>query len=295
MRRIMRHFGVQTVYHAAAYKHVPIVEYNVVEGVRNNVLGTRALARAASECAVDTFVLVSSDKAVRPANVMGATKRVAEVIMQALAAERPHTRFVIVRFGNVIGSSGSVIPLFREQIARGGPVTVTHAEAERYFMTIPEAAQLVLQAGAMGSGGDVFVLDMGQPIRIVDLARRMIHLAGMEVREEGASGSGIELRLIGLRPGEKLREELVVGDDVSATGHPMILRAFEEFLPWSEIDRVLDELSTACENYDCNRIRAIFSSIVHGFDTRYGCSDPLAAPREEGRGRVEQLYPARIR
>jgi FlaA1/EpsC-like NDP-sugar epimerase len=295
MRRIMRHFGVQTVYHAAAYKHVPIVEYNVVEGVRNNVLGTRALARAAAECAVDTFVLVSTDKAVRPSNIMGATKRVAEIIMQALAAERPHTRFVIVRFGNVIGSSGSVIPLFRDQIARGGPVTVTHAEAERYFMTIPEAAQLVLQAGAMGSGGDVFVLDMGQPIRIVELARRMIHLAGLEVREEGEPGPGIELRLIGLRPGEKLREELLVGDDVSATGHPMILRAFEEFLPWSELGRVLDDLAAACEHYDCGRIRGIFATIVHGFDARYGCSDPLAVVVEDGRGRVERLQPVRNR
>jgi len=223
MRMIMSTFGVETVYHAAAYKHVPIVEFNVIEGVRNNVLGSLNAARAAAETGVDTFVLVSTDKAVRPVNIMGASKRMAELVLQALADEGQRTRFVIVRFGNVIGSSGSVVPLFREQIRSGGPVTVTHAEAHRYFMTIAEAAQLVLQASAMGSGGDVFVLDMGEPIRIVDLARRMILLAGMEVRDETNPNGDIEIKMTGLRPGEKLYEELLVGDNVGATGHPMIL------------------------------------------------------------------------
>ena len=299
MRMIIDNFAVETVYHAAAYKHVPIVEHNVVEGVRNNVLGTVNVARAAAECSVSTFVLVSTDKAVRPSNIMGASKRVSEMVMQAMAAAGGRTRFVIVRFGNVIGSSGSAIPLFTRQINTGGPVTVTHADAERYFMTIPEAAQLVLQASAMGSGGDVFVLDMGEPIRIVELARRMIHLAGMEVRDEQNPQGDIEIQMIGLRPGEKMREELLMCDDVGATGHPMILRALEEFLPWAELKPVIEQLEAACVAYDCSRIREIFSATVRGFDNRYGCSDPMAervrrnAPAESAR--VEQLFAHRAR
>ena len=298
MRMIISSFTVETVYHAAAYKHVPIVEHNVVEGVRNNVLGTVNIARAAAECAVSTFVLVSTDKAVRPSNIMGASKRVSEMVMQAMAGGGSQTRFVIVRFGNVIGSSGSAIPLFTKQISTGGPVTVTHADAERYFMTIPEAAQLVLQASAMGSGGDVFVLDMGEPIRIVELARRMIHLAGMEVQDEQNPQGDIEIHMIGLRPGEKMREELLMGDDVGATGHPMILRALEEYLSWTELKPVIDQLEEACMNYDCTRIREIFCNTVRGFDNHYGCSDPLAERlrgNSPGGARVEQLFAHRAR
>jgi len=297
MRMIMSTFGVETVYHAAAYKHVPIVEFNVIEGVRNNVLGSLNAARAAAETGVDTFVLVSTDKAVRPVNIMGASKRMAELVLQALADEGQKTRFVIVRFGNVIGSSGSVVPLFREQIRSGGPVTVTHAEAQRYFMTIAEAAQLVLQASAMGSGGDVFVLDMGEPIRIVDLARRMILLAGMEVRDETNPNGDIEIKMTGLRPGEKLYEELLVGDNVGATGHPMILRALEDFLPWQELKSHLDQLDKACSVYDCDKVREVFSAAVHGFDNRYGCSDPLARRLRKAELRksavVEPLFPGK--
>ncbi len=298
MRMIMGAFTVETVYHAAAYKHVPIVEYNMVEGVRNNVIGTVNVARAAAECAVSTFLLVSTDKAVRPSSIMGASKRVSEMVMQAMAASGGQTRFVIVRFGNVIGSSGSAIPLFANQISTGGPVTVTHADAERYFMTIPEAAQLVLQASAMGSGGDVFVLDMGEPIRIVELARRMIHLAGMEVQDEQNPQGDIEIHMIGLRPGEKMREELLMGDDVGATGHPMILRALEEYLSWTELKPVIDQLEEACMNYDCTRIREIFCNTVRGFDNHYGCSDPLAERlrgNSPGGARVEQLFAHRAR
>lgn len=303
MRMIMEAFGVETVYHAAAYKHVPIVEYNVIEGVRNNVMGSLNVARAAAAAGVDTFVLVSTDKAVRPANIMGASKRVAELICQALADEvardpaaRSRPRFVIVRFGNVLGSSGSVVPLFRDQIRSGGPVTVTHKEAQRYFMTIPEAAQLVLQAGAMGSGGDVFVLDMGDPIRIVDLARRMIRLAGMSVRDEENPNGDIEIRVTGLRPGEKLYEELLAGDNVSGTGHPMIMRALEEFMPWKELEVALDQLERSCNAYDCDLLCDVFKDIVAGFDNRYGCSDPLARKARKPDTRkpavVEPLFPA---
>ena len=279
MRRVMAQFRVQTVYHAAASKHVPIVEYNVIEGVRNNVFGTLNLARAAIATGVETFVLVSTDKAVRPANTMGATKRVSEMMMQALAAERIGPRFEVVRFGNVIGSSGSVVPLFREQIARGGPVTVTHLDAERFFMTVAEAAQLVLQAGAMGGGGDVFVLDMGQPVRIADLARRMIHLSGLDVREAASPLGDIEVRVIGLRPGEKVREELVTNGEISATAHPMIMRALEDFLPWPELESNLQQLAAACENYDCHRISEVFALFLPGFAPRQVSLDPLDAGR----------------
>ena len=279
MTRLLRRFGVQTIYHAAAYKHVPLVEYNVVEGLRNNTLGTLSLARAASAAGVETFVLVSTDKAVRPVNAMGASKRIAELVMQAFASERPLTRFVIVRFGNVIGSSGSVIPLFREQIAQGGPVTVTHELAERYFMTIPEAAQLVLQAGAMGEGGEVFLLEMGQPIRIVDLARRMIHLSGFEVRGDGAAGSGIEIRLVGLRPGEKLREELLSGGRISDTEHPMIRRAHEDSLPWRQLAPLLEQLENACESFDRAALSGVLAALIRDYDA--GGHDELLQPEPE--------------
>ena len=275
MRRILEVFSVQTIYHAAASKHVPLVEQNIVEGVTNNVLGTLNIARAAEQAAVETFLLVSSDKAVRPASTMGATKRIAEMIMQSLSAQGSATRFVIVRFGNVIGSSGSVIPLFSEQIAEHGPVTVTHAEAERYFMTIPEAAQLLLQAGAMGSGGDVFVLDMGQPIRIIDLARRMIHLSGLEVRDAENPGGDIEIRFTGLRPGEKLREELLGNGEITPTDHPMILRAMEQVLPWAELREDLNELTAACQRYDLEAVNSALKALLPGFEPPGDALDPL--------------------
>jgi FlaA1/EpsC-like NDP-sugar epimerase len=239
----------QTIYHAAAYKHVPLVEHNPAEGVRNNVFGTLVVAQAAQRHNVQNFVLVSTDKAVRPTNIMGATKRLAEQILQALAAQKPTTRFSMVRFGNVLGSSGSVVPLFRKQIKAGGPVTITHADITRYFMTIPEAAQLVIQAGAMASGGEVFVLDMGSPIRIIDLARRMIELSGLTVRDEKKVDGDIEIGVVGLRPGEKLFEELLIGENAGHTSHTRILKANETFLHWSELERQLSMLAAdLCTN-----------------------------------------------
>ena len=233
----MKSFGVQTVYHAAAYKHVPLVEYNVVEGVRNNVYGTYYTAKAAIEAGVESFVLISTDKAVRPTNVMGTTKRMAELGLQALAEqENPKsngTRFCMVRFGNVLGSSGSVIPLFKKQIKAGGPLTVTHPDITRFFMTIPEAAQLVIQAGAMGKGGDVFVLDMGESVKITDLAENLIKLSGLSVKNDENPHGDIDIQFSGLRPGEKLYEELLIGDNVERTAHERIMTAQEVFLPIS--------------------------------------------------------------
>ncbi|MFN2289374.1 MAG: polysaccharide biosynthesis protein [Chromatocurvus sp.] len=265
LETIFRTFAVQTVYHAAAYKHVPMVEYNVAEGVANNVFGTWHAAQAARKARVETFVLVSTDKAVRPTNIMGASKRFAELILQGLALEETHTRFCMVRFGNVLGSSGSVVPLFREQIENGGPVTVTHPEVSRYFMSIQEAAQLVLQAGAMGTGGDVFVLDMGEPVQIVDLAKRMIRLSGHEVGSRSPSRSGLDIEFIGLRPGEKLHEELLLGTSVSGTGHPMIMRAEEESLTYDEVMSALEGLIACCDRLDCRGITDILSTSVSGF------------------------------
>ncbi len=263
--KICRTFRVQTIYHAAAYKHVPMVEKNPGEAVWNNIFGTLRIASAAIKTEVETFVLISTDKAVRPTNTMGATKRFAELILQALSLNKPKTRFTMVRFGNVLGSSGSVVPLFKEQIARGGPVTVTDERIIRYFMTIPEAAQLVIQAGAMGLGGDVFVLDMGEPIRIVDLAKRMIHLSGLEIKDSEHPSGDIEISFTGLRPREKLYEELLIGDNVSKTGHARIMRAEEQVVPWVELDVMLATLEQAAKDDDFERVRKVLVDAVSGF------------------------------
>lgn len=261
---IFEKFEAETVYHAAAYKHVPLVEQNPVEGIRNNVFGTLAFARAAVAAKVRCFVLVSTDKAVRPTNVMGATKRLAELVLQGLSRQQSGTRFCMVRFGNVLGSSGSVVPLFRRQIAQGGPVTLTHPDITRYFMTIPEAAQLVLQASAMGTGGDVFVLDMGQPVKIADLAKKMVHLSGQEVQSEQYP-NGIEIRFVGLRPGEKLYEELLIGDNVTGTAHPLIMRAQEAEIAWPFLELMLKQLDDTCTRADQEAIRAQLRKIVPEF------------------------------
>ncbi|ENN6470415.1 polysaccharide biosynthesis protein [Vibrio vulnificus] len=273
----MRAFGVQTVYHAAAYKHVPLVEYNVVEGVRNNVFGTYYSAKAAIEAGVESFVLISTDKAVRPTNVMGTSKRMAELALQALAARENDkvngTRFCMVRFGNVLGSSGSVIPLFKRQIEEGQAITVTHPDIIRYFMTIPEAAQLVIQAGAMGKGGDVFVLDMGEPVKIVDLAKNLIQLSGLEVKSSDNPNGDIEIKFTGLRPGEKLYEELLIGDNVEGTDHERIMTANEQFLPLEEFNQILDNLDRACHEFDHETIRQILLETPTGFNPTDGIGD----------------------
>ena len=263
---IMQAFGVQTIYHAAAYKHVPMVEFNTIEGVRNNLYGTLHCALAAIDAKVETFVLISTDKAVRPTNAMGASKRMAELVLQALAAENNQTtRFCMVRFGNVLGSSGSVVPVFEKQIASGGPVTITHPEITRYFMTIPEAAQLVIQAGAMGKGGDVFVLDMGDSVKIIDLARQMIRLSGLEVKDESNANGDIEIRTTGLRPGEKLYEELLIGDEVKNTTHPRIMTANEVMLPWQTLHSLLSRMDQACKDSDLATIRQMMLEMPLGF------------------------------
>lgn len=266
LEEIFSAFAIHTVYHAAAYKHVPLVEHNPVEGVRNNALGTLGLVAAAGRAGVRRFVLISTDKAVRPTNVMGASKRLAEMAVQALQNEYPKTVFSMVRFGNVLGSSGSVIPRFREQIANGrGQLTVTHPEITRFFMTIPEAVQLVIQAGAMAKGGDVFVLDMGQPIRIVDLARSMIRLSGLEERHAGSPDGDIEIVFTGLRPGEKLYEELLIGDAVTGTEHPKIMRAEEDYLPWSVFNNEISTLRSEMDSRDFPAIRRRLLHLVKGY------------------------------
>ncbi|MGQ5525072.1 polysaccharide biosynthesis protein [Chitinimonas sp. PSY-7] len=273
---IMQRYSVQTVYHAAAYKHVPIVEFNITEGVLNNTFGTLATALAAQKQGVETFVLVSTDKAVRPTNVMGATKRMAELVLQAFADTNDgSTRFCMVRFGNVLGSSGSVVPLFRKQLELGGPITVTHPEITRYFMTIPEAAQLVIQAGAMGCSGEVFVLDMGQPVKIVDLARRMIHLSGYTIKDTDQSEGEIEIQYSGLRPGEKLYEELLIGHNVLGTSHPKIMKAKEDFLAKSEMDELLAELLRACSENSLETIIALLHKCVVDFKPEATIKDHL--------------------
>jgi len=275
LAEIMRLHMVQTVYHAAAYKHVPLVELNVIEGVRNNVFGTWFSAEAAIEAGVETFVLVSTDKAVRPTNVMGATKRLAELVLQSKALmENQSVRFCMVRFGNVLGSSGSVVPLFRKQIRSGGPVTLTHPEITRYFMTIPEASQLVIQAGSMGKGGDVFVLDMGESVKIMDLATRMIRLMGLSVHSKDEPGD-IEIIHSGLRPGEKLYEELLIGDNVQGTDHAKIMTAQEEHLTWQEMQTLLRQLDQACHAMDCERIRKLILSAPVGYNPQHEVKDML--------------------
>lgn len=272
-RKILCTFQIETVYHAAAYKHVPLVEHNPIEGVRNNALGTLSLAQAAMAAEVKCFVLISTDKAVRPTNVMGSTKRLSELILQAFSRKQVKTRFCMVRFGNVLGSSGSVVPLFRKQILAGGPITITHPEITRYFMTIPEAAQLVLQAAAMGAGGDVFVLDMGDPVKIVDLAKRMVHLSGLEVKSELTPNGTIEIQYVGLRPGEKLYEELLIGDNVEGTGHPLIMRAQEAEISWALLEGLLTELAGACDRYDHESVRALLLRAVTEYAPQCGIED----------------------
>ena len=265
MQEIMSTWHPHTVYHAAAYKHVPLVEHNPAAGIKNNVLGTLRTAQAAAENGVGDFVLISTDKAVRPTNIMGASKRLAEMALQALAATRTDTKFSMVRFGNVLGSSGSVVPRFRQQIREGGPITLTHPEVTRYFMTIPEAAQLVIQAGAMAKGGDVFVLDMGQPVKIMDLARRMVELSGLTVKDELSPDGDIAIDVTGLRPGEKLYEELLIGDNPKPTLHPRIMKAHEEFLPWSEFEAKLNALEIALNVNDVGVMRLIIQELVSGY------------------------------
>ena len=266
IEKVCKTFKVQTIYHAAAYKHVPMVEKNPGEAVWNNIFGTLRAAQAAIKAEVELFVLISTDKAVRPTNTMGATKRFAELILQALSLDMTHnTRFTMVRFGNVLGSSGSVVPLFREQIARGGPVTVTDERIIRYFMTIPEASQLVIQAGALGQGGDVFVLDMGEPIRILDLAKRMIHLSGLEIKDQNHPAGEIAIHFTGLRPGEKLYEELLIGDNVSETCHPRVMRAEEQIISWVDLEKMLNALEEATNSDEFEHVRDILKLAVSGF------------------------------
>ena len=269
MRKIMAVWRPDTVYHAAAYKHVPLVEHNPAEGIKNNVWGTLRTAQAAAAQGVADFVLVSTDKAVRPTNIMGASKRLAEMALQALAATQPgtqpSTQFTMVRFGNVLGSSGSVVPLFRQQIREGGPITLTHPEITRYFMTIPEAAQLVIQAGAMAQGGDVFVLDMGQSVRIMDLALRMVELSGLTVKDDANPDGDIGIEITGLRPGEKLYEELLIGDNPQPTLHPRIMKAHEDFMAWPELQARLSALETALNNNDVGAMRQMMQTLVTGY------------------------------
>ena len=279
MQEIMQTWRPHTVYHAAAYKHVPLVEHNAAEGIYNNVWGTWICAETAAQAGVRNFVLVSTDKAVRPTNIMGASKRLSELVLQALADRVPAvhgsqgTCFSMVRFGNVLGSSGSVVPLFREQIRKGGPITLTHQDINRFFMTIPEAAQLVIQAGAMAGGGDVFVLDMGQPVRIYDLARRMVELSGLSLRDEANPNGDIAIEITGLRPGEKLYEELLIGDNPKPTQHQRIMKAHEDFLPWPDLEPRLAELREAINRNDVPVIKAMLLELVHGYQPADGVVD----------------------
>jgi FlaA1/EpsC-like NDP-sugar epimerase len=265
MREIFSAWHPHTIYHAAAYKHVPLVEHNPAEGIKNNVFGTLKTAQLALEHGVSDFVLISTDKAVRPTNVMGASKRLAELVLQALAAEKPLTKFSMVRFGNVLGSSGSVVPKFRQQIQNGGSITLTHPEITRYFMTIPEAAQLVIQAGAMAEGGDVFVLDMGESIRIIDLAKRMIRLSGLTIKDEHNPDGDIEIEITGLRPGEKLYEELLIGNNPESTQHTKVMKAHEGFVSWPELRERLVNLEAALKTNNVNLIRNLMIELVSGY------------------------------
>ena len=275
LNSIFKHFQVDTVYHAAAYKHVPLVEFNNAEGVENNLFGTLNCAQAALDSGVETFVLISTDKAVRPTNTMGATKRCAELVLQALSEKQNDTKFTMVRFGNVLDSSGSVIPLFKKQIKEGGPVTVTDKRITRYFMTISEAVELVIQAGAMGKGGDVFVLDMGKPVSIDVMAKKMIRLSGLEVKDESHPDGDIEIKYIGLRPGEKLYEELLIGGNISDTNNPLIMRAKEDMVSWDEIKPILDSLKEEVKNCDNEKIRKLLIELVPGFKPQSEITDIL--------------------
>lgn len=279
---VMRAFAVQTVYHAAAYKHVPLVEMNVIEGVQNNVFGTWHTAEAAIAADVERFVLVSTDKAVRPTNVMGASKRLAELVLQGLAQRQRKTRFSMVRFGNVLDSSGSVVPLFRDQIRDGGPVTVTHPDIIRYFMTIPEASQLVLQAGSMGEDGEVFVLDMGEPVRIADLARKMIHLMGLTEKTDEHPSGDIKVVYSGLRPGEKLFEELLIGDDPQGTSHSRIMKAREASMHWSDLETLLDRLQVASRQFDCEALIDLLKQAPTGYAPNGDTADLVHCHSEAG-------------
>ncbi len=294
MNRIMETWRPETVYHAAAYKHVPMVEHNPAEGVRNNIWGTRVCAEAAMRHRVRNFVLISTDKAVRPTNIMGASKRLAEMVLQALSgldssdviqtgnASINKTVFSMVRFGNVLGSSGSVVPIFREQVKNGGPITLTHVDITRYFMTIPEAAQLVIQAGAMGQGGDVFVLDMGQPVKIIDLARRVVELSGLTVRDSLHPDGDIEISVTGLRPGEKLYEELLVGDNPEPTQHPRIMKAHEQYLSWMQLEQKLNALSAAISVNDVLSIRNILQQTIIGYQPSSDVVDWVQMAQKRG-------------
>jgi FlaA1/EpsC-like NDP-sugar epimerase len=266
-----------------------LVEKNPIEGIRNNVFGTLSIARAAMDAGVARFVLVSTDKAVRPTNVMGSTKRLAEMILQAFAEKKSTTRFCMVRFGNVLGSSGSVVPLFRKQIMAGGPITLTHPDITRYFMTIPEAAQLVLQAGALGSGGDVFVLDMGEPVKIIDLAKRMVHLSGLSLKSESNTATAIDIIHVGLRPGEKLYEELLIGEDVDGTPHPLIMRAREKMTPWSVLQPLLMRLEAAGQTFDYDAIRALLLEMVTEYQPQCGIEDMIWSEQQAQLNRVAGL------
>jgi FlaA1/EpsC-like NDP-sugar epimerase len=279
LHRTFSRYQIETVYHAAAYKHVSLVENNVIQGLKNNTFGTLYSAQAALDCGVDNFILISTDKAVRTTSVMGASKRLAEMVLQALQAESDTTRFSMVRFGNVLGSSGSVVPLFAEQIERGGPVTVTHPEVTRYFMSIPEAAELVLQAASMAQGGDIFLLDMGEPIKIVDLAHRMVRLKGYSVAGSDNPDGDIAIDFTGLKPGEKLHEELLVSGDVTGTDHRKIMRAEENFVPWTELRGALNTLEQACDTFDYEAIKAFIEGLVEGADLESQLGD--LSPRAE--------------
>ena len=293
MENAIKSFEVDTVYHVAAYKQVPMVEKNIVEGAQNNIFGTLTSAQAAELYGVKNFVLISTDKAVRPTNFMGATKRFAEQVLQAMAQRGSATRFSMVRFGNVLGSSGSVVPLFRRQISNGGPVTVTHPEVTRYFMTVQEAAQLVIQAGSMATGGDVFVLDMNEPIRIVDLAKKMVHLMGYDVKDENAYRGDIAVEYTGLRPGEKLYEELLIGESVTGTEHPKIMRAEEDTLAWNALQELLRRLEAACKGMHLAEIKSVLLEAVDGFEPKEEMNDPrwdipYQALRSEGAQGVDE-------
>ena len=289
IREIISIWRPDTIYHAAAYKHVPLVEHNPAEGIKNNVFGTLRTALAAAEHGVADFVLISTDKAVRPTNIMGASKRLAEMVLQALAAndsaistssKGKKTTFSMVRFGNVLGSSGSVVPKFRQQIKDGGPITLTHPDVTRYFMTIPEAAQLVIQAGAMARGGDVFVLDMGEPVKIMDLARRMVELSGLSVRDEARPDGDIEIAINGLRPGEKLYEELLIGDNPASTSHPRIMKAQDDFIAWEQLQKELQTLETALAANDVTRVRSLMEQLVSGYAPAAGIVDWIHLEQE---------------